>query len=60
MSGIYKNFKDSNPNKKRKLYVAFDDVIADMLSNTKLNPIVTESFIRGRKLIVSLSFMTQF
>ena len=60
MSGIYKNFKDSNPNKKRKLYVAFDDVIADMLSNTKLNPIVTELFIRGRKLIVSLSFMTQF
>ena len=48
MSGIYKNFKDSNPNKKRKLYVAFDDVIADMLSNTKLNPIVTELFIRGR------------
>ena len=60
MSGIYKNFKDSNPNKKRKLYVAFDDVIADMLSNTKLNPIVPELFIRGRKLIVSLSFMTQF
>ena len=60
MSGIYKNFKDSNPNKKQKLYVAFDDVIADMLSNTKLNPIVTELFIRGRKLIVSLSFMTQF
>ena len=60
MSGIYKNFKDFNPNKKRKLYVAFDDVIADMLSNTKLNPIVTELFIRGRKLIVSLSFMTQF
>ena len=60
MSGIYTNFKDSNPNKKRKLYVAFDDVIADMLSNTKLNPIVTELFIRGRKLIVSLSFMTQF
>ena len=60
MSGIYKNFKDSNPNKKRKLYVAFDDVIADMLSNTKLNPIVTELFIRGRKLIVSLSFMTEF
>ena len=60
MSGIYKNFKDPNPNKKRKLYVTFDDVIADMLSNTKLNPIVTELFIRGRKLIVSLSFMTQF
>ena len=29
-------------------------MIADMLSNKKLNPIVTESFIRGRKLNISL------
>ena len=35
------------------------DMIADMLSNKSLNPIVTESFIRGRKLNISLVFITQ-
>ena len=39
--------------------MAFDDMIADMLSNKKLNPIVTELFIRGRKLNISLIFITQ-
>ena len=34
-------------------------MIADMLSNKKLNPIVTELFIRGRKLIISFVFNTQ-
>ena len=34
-------------------------MIADMLSNKKLNPIVTESFIRGRNLNISLAFVTQ-
>ena len=37
----------------------FDDAIADMISNTKLNPIATELFIRGRKLNISLIFITQ-
>ena len=39
--------------------IVFDDMIADMLSNEKLNPIVTELFIRGRKLNISLVFITQ-
>ena len=39
---IYENIKDYNPNKKRKILIAFDDMIADMLSNKKLNSIVTE------------------
>ena len=39
--------------------MVFDDMIADMLSNKKLNPIVTELFIRGRKLNISLVFITQ-
>ena len=39
--------------------IVFDDMTADMLSNKKLNPIVTELFIRGRKLNVSLVFITQ-
>ena len=34
-------------------------MIADMLSNKKLNPLVTESFIRGRKLNIFLFFVTQ-
>ena len=38
----------------------FDDMIADMLTNKKSNPIVTELFIRGRKLNISLVFIVQF
>ena len=34
-------------------------MIADMIVNKKLNPIVTELFIRGRKLNNSLAFITQ-
>ena len=37
----------------------FDDMIADILNNKKLNPVVTELFIRGRKLNISLVFITQ-
>ena len=40
--------------------IVFYDTIADMLSNKNLNPIGTELFIRGRKLNISLVFMTQF
>ena len=43
-------------NEKKNL---FDDTIAEMLSNKKHNPIVTELFIRGRKLNISLTFITQ-
>ena len=50
MEDIYKNIEEYNPNKKRQILIAFDVMIADMLSNKKLNPIVTEVFIRGRKL----------
>ena len=39
--------------------MAFDDMIAKMLSNKKIDPIVTESFIRGRKLNISLVFITE-
>ena len=39
--------------------LVFDNMIADMLSNKKLNPTVTELFIRGRKLSISLSFITK-
>ena len=42
MDNIYKNIVEYNPNKKRKILIVFDDMIADMLSNKKLNPTVTE------------------
>ena len=55
----YKNIEEWNRNKKQKILIVFDDMIADILSNKKLNPIVTELFIRGGKLSISLSFVTQ-
>ena len=61
-NNIYKNIEDYNPNKKRikiKILIVFDDMIDDRLSNKKLNPIVTELFIRGRKLNISLVFITK-
>ena len=59
MKDIYKSIERYNSNKKRKLLIAFDDMIADMLSNKKVSPIVTELFIRGRKLNNSLVFITK-
>ena len=60
MGDIYRIIEDYNPNKKRKILIVFDDMIAEILSNKKLNPIVTELFIRGRKLNISLVFITKF
>ena len=45
---IYKNIEEYNSNKKQKILIVFGDMVADMLSNKKLNPIVTEFFISGR------------
>ena len=45
MENTYKNIEEYSPNKKRKLLIVFHDMIADMLSNKKLNPIVTELFL---------------
>ena len=59
MDDIYKNNEEYNPNKKRKILIIFDDMIAVMVSNKKRNPIVTELFIRGRKLNIFLVFITQ-
>ena len=59
MQDVYKNIEDYNLGKKRKVLIIFDDMIADMINNNKLNPIVTELFIRGRKLNISIAFITQ-
>ena len=50
MDDVYKNIEEYNPNKKRKILIVFDDMIADMVCNKQLNPIVTQLIIRGRKL----------
>ena len=59
MQDVYKNIEDYNPIKKRKILIVFDDMIADMINNNKLIPIVTELFIIGRKLNISIVFITQ-
>ena len=59
MQDVYKNIEDYNPIKKRKVLIVFDDMVADMINNNKLNPVVTELFITGRKLNISIVFITQ-
>ena len=58
MRDVYKNIEDYNLGRERKILIVFDDMIADMINNKKLNPIVTELFIRGRKLNISIVFIT--
>ena len=50
VQNVYKNIEKYCPNKKRKILIVFDDLIADILCNKKLNPVVIELFIRSRKL----------
>ena len=59
MRDVYKNIGEYNPDKENKILIVFDDMIADMIHNKKLNSIVTKLFIRGRKLNISLVFITQ-
>ena len=56
---VYKNIEDYDPIKKRKILIVFDDMIPDMINNNNLNPIVTELFVRRRKLNISIVFITQ-
>ena len=57
MDGIYKTVEEYNPNEKRKIWTFFNDMIADMLSNIKFNPMVTELTL---KLSISLVFITHY
>ena len=50
MQDVYKNIEEYNPGKKCKVLIVFGNMIAEMINNKKLNPIVTELFITGRKL----------
>ena len=59
MHDVYKNIDQYNPDKENKILIVFDDMISDMIHNKKLDSIVTELFIRGKKLNISLAFITQ-
>ena len=59
MQDVYKNIDEYNTDKERKILIVFDYMIADMINNKKLNSIVTDLFIRGRILNISLVFITQ-
>ena len=56
---IYQNIEEYNPNKKHKILMVFDGMIAGMLSTKKRYPKLTELFIRSRKLNISHVFITQ-
>ena len=60
MDDIYRNIEECNSNKKRQILIIHDDMISDMVSNKKINPIVTKLFIRGKKVNISFNFMAQF
>ena len=59
MKDVYKNIGKYNLGKKRKILIVFDDMIAHMINNKKLNSIVTKLVIRGRKLNISIVFIIQ-
>ena len=59
MDNIHENIEEENPNKKQKILIFLHHMIADMISNKKLNSIVNELFTRSRKLNISLVFITR-
>ena len=59
MQDVYKHIEDYNPRKNGKVLIVFDDMNANMINNKRLNPIVTELFIRDRELNISIVFITQ-
>ena len=59
MQDIYKNIDEYNIGKKRKILIVFYDNVAGMINNKKLNPTVTELFVKGKKLYMSIVFITQ-
>ena len=55
MDDVYKNIDDYNPNRRRKILIVFDDMIADIMKNKKFQSIIKELFIRCRTVNISLS-----
>ena len=59
MQDVYKYIEEYSTDKERKILIVFGDMIADIINNKKLNSLITELFIRGRKLNISVVFITQ-
>ena len=60
MQDVYKDIEVYNADRERKILIVFDDIIADMINNKKLNSIVTEFFIIGRKLNIFLVLLHNY
>ena len=60
MGDIYENIDHYSPNRKRKILIVFDDMIADIMTNKTFQSIIKELFIRCKILNISLVFITQF
>ena len=60
MDDVYENIDDYNPNRKRKILIIFDDMIADIMTSKKFQSLIKELFVRCRKLNIYLVFITQF
>ena len=54
MDDVNDNINDYNPIRKRKKLIAFNDMIADIMTNKKFQAIIKKLFIRCRKLNISL------
>ena len=59
MDNVYENINDYNPSRKRKFLIAFDEMIADIMTNKTFQAIIKELLIRCWKLNISLVFITQ-
>ena len=59
MDDVYENTDSYNLSRKRKVLIVFDDMIADIMTNKKFQSIIKKSFIRCRKLNISIVFITQ-
>ena len=59
MDHVYENIDDYILNRKRKVLIVFDDMIADIMTNKKIQSIIKELFIRCRKTNISLVFITK-
>ena len=58
MDDVYENINDYNPNRRRKILMVFDDMIAEIMTNKKFQAIIKELCIRCRKINLSLVFIT--
>ena len=59
MDDVYNNIDDYNPKTKRRIFIVFDDMVADITTNRRFQAIINELFIRCRKLKISLVFIAQ-